>query len=107
MRIVQIVAAVSLAAVAVGTAIAQDSSLQTIEVRAEGDDTSMVIACSNPETPSLQEVERVLAITETGQANGLRTKLMEAAAEACAAKEPAILVSRNAAGSVTWKPAKS
>jgi hypothetical protein len=107
MRIAQIVAAVSLAVVAVGSAAAQDSSLQTIEVRAQDVDTAIVIACANPETPSLQEVERVLSITEVGQANGLRNKLMEAAAEACAAQTPAILVSRNASGGVTWKPAKS
>jgi len=106
MRIVKIVAAVSLAVVAAGSAAAQDSSLQTIEVRAQDVDTTIVIACSNPEQPSLQEVSRVLSITEVGEANGLRTKLMEAAAEACAAKTPAILVSRNAAGGVVWKPAK-
>ena len=107
MRIMKIVAAVSLAVAGVGSAAAQDSSLQTIEVRAQDVDTTIVIACSNPEQPSLQEVSRVLSITEVGEANGLRTKLMEAAAEACAAKTPAILVSRNAAGGVVWKPAKT
>jgi len=104
MRNVKFVAAVSLVVAAVGSAAAQESSLQTIEVRAEDQDTTIVIACTNPETPSLKEVERVLSIVEVGETPGLRTKLMEAAAEACAAKTPSILVTKTAAGNVVWKP---
>ena len=88
-----------------GATLAQEA-LTSVEVRAESE-LSLTIACDSPSKPSLKEVERVLSITEVGEANGLRNKLMEAAAEACAAKTPSILVSRNAAGGVTWKPAKS
>jgi hypothetical protein len=106
MRIAQVVAAVSLV-VAVGTAVAQEPPLQTIEVRAEETQKTMVIACTDPATPNLKEVERVLAVSDPAQAPELRTKLMEVAAEACAARQPRINVSRTASGSLTWKPAQS
>lgn len=106
MRIAQVVAAVSLV-VAVGTAVAQEPPLQTIEVRAEESQRTIVIACVDPTTPALKEVERVLAVSDPAQAPELRTKLMEVAAEACAARQPRISVSRTASGSLTWKPAQS
>ena len=108
MRIAPVVAAVSFAVLAFGTAVAQDElPLQTIEVRADESERTMVIACVDPATPNLQEVGRVLAVTNPADLNGLRDKLMEVASEACAAKQPRISVSRTASGSLTWKPAQS
>jgi hypothetical protein len=65
------------------------------------------MACVNPEEPSLQDVQDVLNVSDPAQAPGLRTKLMGAAAEACAAKEPKIMVMRSASGGLTWKPMKA
>jgi hypothetical protein len=101
MRIAQIVAS-SLVVAASGMATAQE--LRTIEVTVEESSRTMVLDCINPAKPSLKEVDRVLTVADPAQSAGLRTKLMEAAAEACAAREPKILVSRGANGGLTWKP---
>ena len=77
-------------------------ALSTVEVRAESE-RSLVIACDNPAKPSLKEVEHVLAISDTSVAPALRTKLMGAAAEACAAGEARIQVTRGGSNSLTWK----
>ena len=101
MRFAQI-AALSLAVLAVGSTVAQE--LSTIEVRAEESDRTIVMSCTNPEKPSLKDVEQVLAIADPAQTPALRTKLMAAAAEACAQKQPKILVQRGANGALIWKP---
>jgi len=101
MRFAQ-VAVLSLAVLAVGSTVAQE--LSTIEVRAEESDRTLVLSCVNPEQPSLKDVEQVLAISDPAQSPALRTKLMAAAAEACAQKAPKILVQRGANGALVWKP---
>ena len=101
MRIAKIVAS-ALVVAASGMATAQE--LRTIEVTVEESSKTMVLNCVNPTKPSLKEVERVLTVSDPSQSAGLRTKLMDAAAEACAANEPKIMVSRGAKGGLTWKP---
>lgn len=85
-----------------GNTLAQE--LSAIEVQAEEGQRTMTISCNDPAEPSLKEVEQVLAVSDPAQANGLRTKLMGAAAEACAKQVPKIVVSRTASGTLTWKP---
>ena len=84
-----------------GAALAQEP-LTTVEVRAESE-ASLTIACDNPSEPSLKEVESVLAISDPSAAAGMRTTLMGAAAEACAAGEARIQVQRGGSNSLTWK----
>lgn len=85
-----------------GAALAQ-STLPTVEVRAETEET-LSIACQDPAPPSLKDVERVLGISDPAQSPGLRKKLMGVAEEACAAGEPRIQVLRGASGKgLTWK----
>jgi hypothetical protein len=86
-----------------GSALAQEA-LTTIEVKAEESDRTLTLSCTDPTEPSLKEVEQVLAISDPAQVNGLRAKLMDAAAEACSRQVPKIVVSRTAKGAVTWKP---
>lgn len=87
------------------TAIAQ-RTLATVEVRAQSEKT-LSIACDNPSKPKLREVERVLAISDSTQTASLRNKLMGAAAEACMAGSPRIVVTRDVGGeSLTWKAAR-
>ena len=93
--------------IGIGIAAAQDTSLKTVEVTAEEGKHAITMACVNPEEPSLQDVQDVLNVSDPAQAPGLRTKLMGAAAEACAAKEPKIMVMRSASGGLTWKPMKA
>jgi hypothetical protein len=88
-------------ALASGATPAQEA-LSTVEVRAESD-RSLTIACDSPSKPSLKDVEHVLAINDPSEAPGLRTKLMGAAAEACAAGEARIQVMRGGSNSLTWK----
>lgn len=89
-------------AFASGAALAQ-TTIGSVVVRADSE-MSLTIACNSPAKPSLKEVEQVLAIKDPTRTNGLRTKLMSAAAEACKAGEPKIQVSRSADGkSLTWK----
>lgn len=88
-------------ALASSAAFAQEA-LTTVEVRAESE-RSLMIACDNPSKPSLKEVEHVLAISDPSVAPALRTKLMGAAAEACAVGEPRIQVVRGGGDSLTWK----
>lgn len=88
-------------ALASSTTFAQEA-FTTVEVRADSD-MSLNIACTNPSEPSLKEVEHVLAISDPSEAPGLRTKLMGAAAEACAAGEARIQVMRGGSNSLTWK----
>ena len=102
MRIAQVVA-LSVVVFASGSALAQEA-LTAIEVKAEASDRTMTISCVDPAEPSLKDVEQVLAISDPAQANGLREKLMEAAAEACTKQVPKILVSRTGNGKITWKP---
>ena len=106
MRFAQ-VAVLSLAVLAVGSTVAQDiksQDLKSIEVRAEKSDRALTLACVNPELPTLKDVEQVLGISDPAQSKALRDKLMAAAAEACAQKQPKILVTRSASGGLTWKP---
>jgi hypothetical protein len=100
------VVALSLVVFGIGIAAAQDTSLKTVEVSAEEGKHAITMACVNPEQPSLQDVQDVLNISDPAQAPNLRTKLMGAAAEACAAKEAKIMVMRSASGGLTWKPMK-
>lgn len=86
-------------------ALAQQA-LTAVEVRADSE-MSLRISCDNPIKPSIQEVDRILGVTDEGQSYGLRRKLMDAAAEACAAGEPRIQVSRGSDGqALAWKPRK-
>jgi hypothetical protein len=104
MRIAHLVA-LSLVVAASGAASAQE--LATIEVRAEESKQSITLSCKEPNSPSLQDVSRVLAISDPATTNDMRTKLLEVAAEACAKNEPRIIVSRTGSGSLTWKPYQS
>jgi hypothetical protein len=97
--------ALSIAILSAGSAVAQE--LKTIEVRAEESERSIVMSCISPAEPSLKDVEQVLTISDPAMARGMRTKLMDAAAEACAKNEAKILVSRGANGALIWKPYKS
>ena len=88
-----------------GAAVAQQS-LTTVEVRADAE-MPLTIACAAPSSPPIQEVDRVLGITDKSQSYLLRRKLMAAAAEACAAGEPKIEITRGPDGqSLAWKPMK-
>ena len=106
MRIPHVVA-LSVAVLGIGVAFAQEKSLPTVEIRAEESDKTLTMACVDPAEPSLKDVERVLSVSDPAQSRGLRTKLMEAASEACKANQPRILVTRGANGSLTWKPFES
>lgn len=95
--------ALSLALVS-SAAIAQ-STFDAVEVRAQSED-ELSIACNSPSMPRLQEVERVLAISDSTQTATLRNKLMGAAAEACKAGVSRIMVTRDVRGkSLTWDSA--
>ena len=102
MRIAQVVA-LSVVVFASGSALAQEA-LSTIEVKAEESQRTLMISCVDPAEPSLKDVEHVLSIADPAQANGLRAKLMDAAAEACSQQVARILVTRTPAGNLTWKP---
>jgi|SRR5688572_23126635 len=103
MRISPLVALSLLTLAAAGTATAQD--LATVEVQAADDATrSIVLSCQQENNPSLQDVDRVLMIQDPTQSAKLRTKLLAAAAEACAQNQPRILVQRGQNGGLTWKP---
>lgn len=94
---------VALSLVLVSSAAIAQSTLETVEVRAESEDT-LSIACDKPAKPKLADVERVLDISDSTQTARLRSKLMGAAAEACQAGAPRIQVTRDAGGkSLTWK----
>ena len=97
------VVALSVTLFASAGALAQEA-LGAIEVKAEESGRVLNIACSDPQTPTLKEVEEVLSVSDPAQSNKLRDKLMGAAAEACSQKVPKILVTRGANGSLTWKP---
>lgn len=87
----------------VGGAASAQSSLPTVEVSAESEET-LTIACREPAPPSLKEVERVLEIGDPALTVPLRKELMGAAAEACAAGEPRIQVVRGASSrELSWK----
>jgi hypothetical protein len=103
MRIAHAVA-ISLAVMA-GPAIAQE--LTAVEVQAEEDaEKTMTVSCVDPAEPSLQDVGRVLSLSDPSKAEPLRGKLMAAAAEACAKQEPKITVMRTQNNKVTWKAKK-
>ena len=93
---------VALSLALASSAASAQEALTTVEVRAESE-RSLMIACDSPSKPSLKEVEHVLAISDPSAAPALRTKLMGAAAEACAAGEPRIQVMRGGSNSLTWK----
>ena len=93
---------VVLSMVLASSAADAQQSFTTVEVRAESE-RSLMIACDKPSKPSLKEVEHVLAISDPSVAPALRTKLMGAAAEACAVGEPRIQVVRGGGDSLTWK----
>ena len=96
--------AVSLSlAFAAGSAMA--TQLPSVQVVGENAN-ALVISCSNPDLPSKQDVNRILHLNTVEQSNALRNKLMAAAAEACQAGEPRILVQRSAAGKMTWVAAQ-
>ena len=93
---------VALSLALASNAAAAQQALTTVEVRAETD-RSLMIACDSPSKPSLKEVEQVLAINDPSEAPAMRTKLMGAAAEACAAGAARIQVTRGGSNSLTWK----
>lgn len=105
MRIAPLVALSVTLLAAMGAATAQE--LATVEVTA-ADDTSrsIVLSCSGENNPSLKDVDRVLMINDPTQSARFRTKLVEAAAEACAQKQSRIIVMRGNNGDLTWKPAQ-
>jgi hypothetical protein len=88
----------------VATTAAAQTTLQTVEVRADSAE-SVDIACSQPDV-SIQDTERVLAISDHSQSPALRRRLVDAATEACHAGAPRIEVARGSSGSLTWKAAK-
>ena len=89
-----------------GSAAVAQQSLTTVEVRADSE-MPLTIACATPSSPPIQEVDRVLGITDKSQSYLLRRKLMAAAAEACEAGEPKIQITRGPDGqSLAWKPMK-
>ena len=95
---------VVLSLVLVSGVVTAQQGLTTVEVYAETE-RSLTIACNDPSTPSLKDVESVLSVNDPALTPGLRTKLMAAAAEACTAGESKIEVTRTASGkSFTWKP---
>ncbi|TWI05909.1 hypothetical protein IP90_00171 [Luteimonas cucumeris] len=86
------------------TAVIAQQALPAVEVRAETEE-SLTVDCLDPREPSLKDVERVLAINDPTQTVGLRSKLMTAAAEACAASAARIKVARTGSGkALTWEP---
>lgn len=94
---------VALSLVLVSSATLAQETLSTVEVRAELEG-SLIIACNNPIKPNLKDVERILHISEAGEAPGFRNQLMRVAAEACKAGVPKIQVARAVNGqSLTWK----
>ena len=93
---------VALSLALASSAASAQEALTTVEVRAESE-RSLMIACDSPSKPSLKDVEHVLAISDPSAAPALRTKLMGAAAEACAAGEARIQVTRGGSNSLTWK----
>lgn len=97
---------VALSLALASSAVIAQSTLDTVEVRAESEDT-LSIACDKPSKPKLQEVERILEISDSSQTASLRNKLMDAAAEACRAGVPRIQVTRDIKGKwLTWKAAQ-
>jgi hypothetical protein len=81
---------------------AAGKQLPTVEVRAD-DAISIYISCKNPVTPSTAEVARLLGVTSEDLANRLRFKVAKAAAQACTAGVPHILLERSNNGrDVRW-----
>ncbi|KFN43954.1 hypothetical protein [Arenimonas oryziterrae] len=94
---------VAISVVLVSAAATAKQEFPTVEVRAETEN-SLTIACNNPSQPTPDDVARILIVNDATQINGLRSKLMAAAAEACAAGEENIVVTRGANGkSLSWK----
>lgn len=92
--------------VLVGGVAAAQQRLPSVTVTYSGSEQFVTVACSAPEAITSDDAQRVLDVKDVAQIRGLRTKLIGAASEACAAKVPKILVSRTASGgSLTWKAA--
>ena len=95
---------VALSMMLAGNAALAQQSLTTVEVRADSE-MSLEIACDTPSKPPIQEVDRILGITDDSPSYLLRRKLMAAAAEACKAGDAKIQVTRGTDGqSLAWKP---
>jgi hypothetical protein len=87
----------------VGSAAAQ-TSLPTVEVRADTRE-SVTVSCTQPDTVSAQDVERVLSLEDSSMTRDLRKKFIGAVSDACKAGVPHIVVARGAHGSLSWKQA--
>ena len=97
---------VALAMMMAGSAALAQESLATVEVRADSE-MSLQIACATPDKPPIEDVDRVLGVTDKSESHLMRRKLMAAVAEACKAGEPRIQVSRGTDGqSLAWEPVK-
>ena len=92
------------ASLAASAAFAQQ--LPSVQVTAEAAEEYLTISCTEPTPPELADLTRILGVTDPSRAQDLRKKTMDAAAEACRAGEPRILVQRTQSG-VSWKPVDS
>lgn len=88
-----------------GTSAWAQSALQAVEVRASADN-ALVFHCANIENPSIDDVNKLLNITDMAQGNMLRKQLLAAVGEACGARQPKIQVALGAKGRLTWKPVR-
>ncbi|WP_159015480.1 hypothetical protein [Cognatiluteimonas profundi] len=86
---------VALASLLVWGVASAQSSLPTVEVRADTRE-SVDVSCANPASVKSEDVERVLSIQDSNLTRRLRRQLISAVTDACKAGIPHILVTRNA-----------
>lgn len=88
-----------------GPAVAQYTTLPSIQVRPDVGGNVMTFSCDYRVRPSATDVESLLSITDRTQTRALTNKLMDAVADACATGVTPIVVQRGNAGkSLTWYP---
>jgi hypothetical protein len=86
----------------VGTA---QTSLSTVEVRA-GTNESVMVSCAKPDSVTSEDVDRVLSVDDPRASAGLRKKFIAAAADACKAGIPHIMMTRGPNATLKWKQMK-
>lgn len=92
---------IALPALLVGGVAAAQQTLPAIEVR--GDTETVQVSCTQPETVTADDVERVLSIEDPTTTRILRNKFIAVVSEACAAGVPRILVTRGSHHDLSWK----
>ena len=83
-----------------GIAAAQQT-LPAIEVR--GNTETVQVSCTEPDTVTMEDVERVLSIDDPSTTRVMRRKFIAIVSDACKAGIPHILVTRGSHDNLSWK----